>query len=118
VPEQRKWFDQTQPQTLQAAVLFSYINAGLAFLSLLIAGLGPWVLLIVAAVGANGIANEKRWGYRLAAACALLYLVSQLALFWWLPFAFSTILNLVFAGVLVGLIFHPQSREYERIWFH
>ena len=27
------------------------------------------------------------------------------------------VLNLLFAGVLVALLLHPQSRHYERIWF-
>ena len=117
MPEQRKWIDQSQPQTLQAAVLFSYINAALAFLTLIVTGVGPGVLLIAAGIGANGIANEKRWGYRLSVGAAILYLFFSLALFVWISFSFYTVLNLRFAGVLVALLLHPQSREYEKIWF-
>ncbi len=118
MPEQRKWFDQSQPQTLQAAVIFTYINAVLAVITLIGTGIGPGVLLIVAGIGANGIANEQRWGYRLAVGCAALYLLFSLALFVWISFSFYTILNLLFAGVLFALLIHPQSREYEKIWFH
>ena len=37
VPE-RQWIDQSQPQTLQAAVMFSYLNAALAILYLILTG--------------------------------------------------------------------------------
>jgi len=30
----------------------------------------------------------------------------------------GTLLNLLFAGVLFVLLIHPQSREYQKIWFH
>ena len=31
---------------------------------------------------------------------------------------FAGVLNLVFAVVLLALLVHPQSRAYQRIWFH
>jgi hypothetical protein len=117
VPEARRWFDKTQPQTLQAAVLFSYINAALAFLTWITAGAGPWLLLLAVGFGANGIANDRRFGYRLAAICAVLYLFGQVIFFFLFSFSFSIVLNVLFASVLVALLLHPQSREYERIWF-
>ena len=30
----------------------------------------------------------------------------------------AIIITLLFAVVLVALFLHPQSRQYERIWFH
>ena len=30
---------------------------------------------------------------------------------------FPTILSLMFDGLLVGLLVHPLSRDYQRIWF-
>jgi hypothetical protein len=30
---------------------------------------------------------------------------------------FPTIMTLMFDGLLVGLLVHPMSRDYQRIWF-
>ncbi len=74
------------------------------------------VLLIVAAVGAGlGIANERRWGYGLGLAVALLPFVLRLANRV-NPLAVDPI-QLLFEIALVALLLHPQSREYQRIWF-
>ena len=113
--ENRRWVNPTQPQTLQIAVFLLYINA---FFSLLYGGLGsPYGIAIIAgSVAAGfGIANERKWGYGLGVAMAFL------------PFALSIlqrvsilgggILNLLFEIALVALLLHPQSRDYQRIWF-
>jgi hypothetical protein len=118
---ERKWFDRTQPQTLQSAVLLSYLNAGIAIFYVLVSrGVSSYLLLVLlgAALGANGIANEQKWGYVVCLGCAGLYL-----LFWVLlivtfaAFSFGVLVNLLFALVLVALLLHPESREYRRIWF-
>ena len=114
---ERKWMDKTQPQTLQAAVLFSYINAGLAVLYLFAVGLGPWVVLLLLGGAALGIANERRWAYWGAIILSGLYLLGQVVYFV-TGGGFSGLLNLLFAGVLFALLVHPQSRQYVRIWFH
>jgi hypothetical protein len=120
--DERKWFDRSQPQTLQSAVLLSYFNAALAlFYALVSLGSASYltIILLGAAVGAIGIANEKKWGYWLCVVCASLYL-----LFWLLLivafhiFTFGIVLNVLFAVVLMVLLLHPMSREYQRIWFH
>lgn len=113
----RKWFDQSQPQTLQAAVLFCYLNAALAILYLIIFGAGLPLILLVAAVGANGIANERRWGYWVAVVSACVYVLTQLVAFFTFERTLGLILNLAFAALLVILLLHPDSRRYERIWF-
>ena len=115
--QQRKWIDKSQPQTLQAAVLFCYINAAFGLLYLLIFGLGPWIVLILLGGAAYGIANEIRWTYWAAVVVAGLYLLGQLV-FFFTGGGFSGILNLLFAGVLFALLVHQESRRYERIWFH
>jgi len=105
----------TQPQTLQVAVFLLYINA---FFSLIYGGLGsPFSIAVIAgSVGAGfGIANERKWGYGLGIAMAVL------------PFALrllagegllgASIVNLMFEVALVALLLHPQSRDYQRIWF-
>lgn len=114
---ERKWIDQSQPQTLQAAVLLCYLNAGLAVLYFVIFGAGPQLALLLLAVAAYAIANERRWGYWGAVVLSCLYLVSQL-LFFALAHSFGGVLNLLFAGVLVAALLHPQSRQYEKVWFH
>jgi hypothetical protein len=114
---QRKWIDKTQPQTLQAAVLFSYLNAALALLYLIAFGAGPSLVLLLLAGAAYGIANERRWTYWAAVVLSGLYLLGQLV-FFFTGGGFNGLLNLVFAAVLFALLVHPQSRQYQRIWFH
>jgi hypothetical protein len=118
---QLKWFDRSQPQTLQSAVLLSYINAVFALFYAVRSfawGSPLLVILLGAAVGAVGIANEKRWGYWLCVVCACAYLG-----FWLLvvvaahTLSFSLLINVLFAVVLVVLLLHPMSREYRKIWF-
>jgi hypothetical protein len=113
--EQRRWVNQTQPQTLQIAVFLLYFNG---IITLVFGGLfAPFGLLIIAgSVGAGyGIANERKWGYILGVGMALL------------PFALVIVsgssplsgglINLLFEVALVALLLHPQSRDYQRIWF-
>ena len=69
-----------------------------------------------------GIANEQRWGYNLGLGLSILAL---------LPLVFLAlsdgILELLKIGNLLFAIFpvarfallvHPESRNYQRIWFH
>lgn len=108
-----RWVDRTQPQTLMMATVLMYVNAALDLL-LAIGGLSAiWLLLVVGQVAAGwGIANEKKWGYWLGLALALL-----LVAFTVLSFSFGSIVSLLFYGALVALLLHPQSRSYRRIWF-
>jgi len=112
-----KWFDQSQPQTLQAAVLFCYLNAALAVFYLIFFGATLPLVLLVAAIGANGIANEKRWGYWVAVIAAVVYVVTQLIAFATFAHSLGEVLNLAFAILLVVLLLHPESRHYQKIWF-
>jgi hypothetical protein len=110
-----RWLDRTQPQTLYMAVILLYINA--AFSALAGGLFSPLGLLIAAGgVGAGyGIANQKKWGYALGVAMAVLPFVLQLV-FLGNPFAVGLI-SLMFEIALLALLLHPQSREYQRIWF-
>jgi hypothetical protein len=113
--ENRRWVNPTQPQTLQIAVFLLYINA---FFSLLYGGLGsPYGLAIIAgSVAAGfGIANERKWGYGLGIAMAILPF--GLRLMWGQSLFGASIVNLMFEIALVALLLHPQSRDYQRIWF-
>ena len=114
---QRQFFDRSQPQTLQAAVMLSYLTAGLGVLFGLFFGSWPSLILIALAVAAYGVANDRRIGYRAAVVVASLYLLVQV-LFLLVVHSFGGLLDLVFAGVLVALLVHRDSREYQKIWFH
>ena len=106
----------SQPQTLQIAVFLLYFNA--AF-TLIFGGLFSvfGLLIIVGSAAAGfGIANEQKWGYGVGLAMAIL------------PFALLlltlqggsggvNVITLMFDIALVALLLHPQSRDYQRIWF-
>jgi hypothetical protein len=113
----RRWVDPSQPQTLQIAVFLLYAQAAVlllfgAFLSLL--GLA----LIAGGIGAGyGIANEQKWGYGLGLLVAFFPFFARVVVNG-LNNVFTTdIISLMFEIALVVLLLHPQSREYERIWF-
>ena len=61
----QRFFDPSQPQTLQIATMLLYLDAVFAFLGLL--------LLYAVGYGAAGygMANGKKWGYGLALAVAV-----------------------------------------------
>lgn len=112
--------NQGQPQTLQIAVFLLYANAAFLLFDMLRFSAFPPLFLAIAAglVGAGfGIANERKWGYLLGVLMAF----SPFLLRWYylgLSNVFSTsILSLMFEVALVALILHPQSRDYQRIWF-
>jgi len=113
----RRWVDPSQPQTLQIAVFLLYAQAAVlllfgAFLSLL--GLA----LIAGGIGAGyGIANEQKWGYGLGLAVACFPFVARMILNGPGDIFTTDIISLMFEIALVVLLLHPQSREYERIWF-
>jgi len=115
--EQRRWVNQSQPQTLQIAVFLFYINAAFMVLGgsfVFVLGL----VLLAANVGAGfGIANEQKWGYGLGIAVAVLPFVLRLA-FGGIGAIFGAdVISLMFEVALVALLLHPQSRDYQRIWF-
>ncbi len=120
--ETRRWTNPSQPQTLQAAVFLLYIWAAFnVFFGLVLDPL--WLALTIGAVAAGlGIASERRWGYLLGGAVAALTLLP--ALIFVLGngiaeiFDFGLIVRSIYPVVLLILLGHPQSRDYQRIWFH
>ena len=115
----RRWVDPSQPQTLQIAVFLLYAQA--AMLLLFGAFLNPVGLALIAGgIGAGyGIANEKKWGYWLGLAAAAAPLTARLIVLVTLqisPFE-SDVISLLFDIALFILLLHPQSRDYQRIWF-
>ena len=62
------------------------------------------------------IANDRRWGWRLGIAVAVLNVL--LPLQWYgLGRPMSLAFALLFPVVLLVLLVHPVSREHQRIWF-
>jgi hypothetical protein len=110
-----RWVNQSQPQTLYGATILCYIDAAFGVLF----GFTLLGLLIAVALGAGGfgIANEKKWGYAVAVTAAVIQVALLLLIFGINVLGFPTILTLMFDGLLVGLLIHPMSRDYQRIWF-
>jgi hypothetical protein len=115
VNEQMKFLNQGQPQTLWGATLLLYVNAAFGLLRVF----SPIGLLFVVALAAGGfgIANEKKWGFALGVAGAVLQLALFVLVLRGEVFEFPYILTLMFDGLLVALLLHPESRDYQRIWF-
>jgi hypothetical protein len=112
---ERKFVNRSQPQTLYMAVILCYIE-------LVFNLLGGLPLLILAgfalAAGGYGIANEQKWGYQLAKWSAFAQVVLLFAYFGTATLtSLGPLIDLIFYGALVGLIVHPMSRDYQRIWF-
>ncbi len=95
--------------------MLSYINALFALIALIF-GSAFLIVGLLEGVAAYAIANEKRWGYRLGVVASVLFLLSTVAQFA-VAVSIPALLPLAFAAVLVALLLHPQSREYQRIWF-
>ena len=127
-----RWINPSQPQTLHSAVILAYFRAfSIVFLGsvyyrrlpydilgALAARIFPLLLLVALVGGGLGIANEKKWGFRLAVSAALYSVVATL----WIGIRYDVellgfLLRLMFDLVLVVLLLHPQSKEYRRIWF-
>jgi hypothetical protein len=116
--ETRRWTNPSQPQTLQIAVFLLYFRA---FFSLLVGLFGGAPLGILIGAGqagaAFGIANEKRWGYSLGLAAS--FAPAALRVLSSGPGALlrENPITLLFEVALIALLLHPQSRDYQRIWF-
>ena len=117
--QQRRYLNPSQPQTLQIAVMLLYLNAAFWVLNMVLAGAFPlWAILIMVgqAAAGYGIANERKWGYALGIAVSVLPFVLRF-LDSGDPLSGTNIISLMFEVALVALLLHPQSREYQRIWF-
>ncbi|MGC9961488.1 MAG: hypothetical protein ABSE47_06245 [Acidimicrobiales bacterium] len=131
--ELQRWYNGGQPQTLQLAQILLYTNAVIELLRLLFSGgflpVGTvgfalllistlWIAVLVGQVlGALGIANSRKLGYRVAVGVACLPVLLQLYVLVRYHVAPVDIFNLLFEVALIASLLHPQSREYQRIWF-
>jgi hypothetical protein len=118
--QQVKWFSQSQPQTLQMAVMLLYSLSALAVIEALVYGAGGlfFLILVVGQVaGALGISNDSKAGYRVALTFAFLPFAFYIYYFVRYHVIGVSILALAFQVALVCLLLHHNSREYTRIWF-
>ncbi|HEX6311746.1 MAG TPA: hypothetical protein VF152_08970 [Acidimicrobiia bacterium] len=114
---ERRFLNQSQPQTLVIGTLLLYVNAAFGLFSWLVLSPIGLAIIVGLAAGGYGIANEKKWGYGIGVGAA----IAQLALLFLLAgfevLEFPLIITLLFDGALVALLLHPESRDYQRIWF-
>ena len=116
--ERRRFLNPAQPQTLVIAVYLLYFHAVFTLFNLLVIGVFPLLYLasvVGGAVAGYAIANERKWGYVLGIVMAVF------------PFALrfyysgnplsANLISLMFEIALLALLLHPQSRDYQRIWF-
>lgn len=131
--EIRRWYNAGQPQTLQLAQILLYTNAVIELLGVIFSGgflpvgLGGTTVLVFSLVwvavlagqigGALGIANSKKLGYRVALVVALLPVLLQIYVLVRYHVIPINIFTLLFEAALIAALVHPQSREYQRIWF-
>jgi hypothetical protein len=104
---------------LQSAVMLLYLNAALALLQ---GGIGGFAVPIMVGLIASGygIANDKRWGYQLGIAMALAPFAIRVIFFGLdhlAPQGIWDAASMAFDALLVYLLLHHDSREYQRIWF-
>jgi hypothetical protein len=119
--ERRRWLNQGQPQTLIIACFLLYVRAAEALLFGLSASalsLVPLLVVLAGVFAGYGIANERRWGYYLGIAVALLpFAVAAMLTRNHNPLGVGDPLALLFDIALVALLLHTQSREYQKVWF-
>ncbi len=118
--EQRKFFNQMQPQTLQVGVMLLYIHAVFAVLNIF-SGNALFLLVAAATVaggfGAYGIANDRKWGYQLGLASAVIALGFDIVLVVLGGLSFNLIISLMFDAALVAVLLSSQTKSYVATWF-
>lgn len=117
----RVWINPRQPQTLYIAQLLMYFQGGFALVFGMLGARSLGVYTLTIAIGkvlaAFGIANERRWGYKLgvvvAVIPALLLLLAVTDTWRWL---WADAFGLLFDIALIALLLHSMSRNYQRHW--
>ena len=142
---ERRYFNQSQPQTMQIAVFLLYANAVLGLilssdnrflfevaagsllrtssdLTRLIGLLLALGFIVGSAVAAYLIANEKRIGYTLglvAAAAPVVATILVVTIGWpgRVPVVNAVDIGFLFDVALLALLLHQQTRSYQKVWF-
>jgi hypothetical protein len=117
-----RWTNPSLPQTLQIGMFLLYLDAVFGLLGL--GGpIGPIGLVFVvgSALAGLGIANEYKWAWKLGvavSALALLPFVIAIADDPGLIFSITLLIYAIFPVAQFALLVHPQSRNYQKVWFH
>jgi hypothetical protein len=114
---ERRWIDPRQPQTLQIATFILYFYAVIALIGALFGQAVYALPALAGAAGAFGMANEKRWGYQLAVLAASVRLLLPIVLYGLTDILRSNPIGFMMSAAIVALLLHPQSRDYQRIWY-
>ena len=141
-----RWWNPSLPQTLAVAAMLLYVQAVFAFLGLMGIGLGgsAYVFLVflfdtgtpnlntlsslalLATLGsalaygfaALAIVNGQRIGWKVGLGVAIGAVILPLAAGGLgLVLSSSYVIGYLFDIALVAALAHPQSREYQKIWF-
>jgi hypothetical protein len=113
-----QWLNRGQPQTLQNATILCYIDAVLGVIYGATLSLLGLLIVVGLAAGGYGIANERKWGYAIAVAAALVQVLLPIVVLGTDVFSnVGVLLSFLFDVALVALLLHPQSRSYQKIWF-
>lgn len=118
--ETRRWTNPSQPQTLQIGVFLLYANAVFLVFDMLRYNAAPPLFLLAACgmvAGGYGIANEQKWGYLLGLSMAFFPFLLRWYYFGLTNVFSGSIISLMFEIALIALLVHPQSRDYQRLWF-
>lgn len=97
-------------------MVFSYLNAALSIVYSVVLHAPFLLVFLVMALAAYGIANGRKLAYWGGVVLACLYALGELVLLVE-GRSLGGLLDLLFAGVLVVLLLHPDSRAYVRTWF-
>ena len=113
---ERRWFNQSHPQTLQIAVMLCYFRIVFGLLFFFVSG--PLFLLsdILLGMCAFGVANDKRVAWQGGVVVSGLVMVLFVATFL-LGGGLNVVLPTMIAVALFVLFVHPESRNYQKIWF-
>ncbi|KAA0234427.1 MAG: hypothetical protein JJLCMIEE_02666 [Acidimicrobiales bacterium] len=141
----RRFFNPSQPQTLQIATFLLYISGFFTLIDAIrievpafrdstpytVTQALLFVSVLLYAYGGYGIANERKWGY----ASAIVAAASPFLINFYLLQAtgaglgrsvidavlptsdVNNVISWIFNVALLVLVLHTQSREYEKIWF-
>lgn len=121
--ETRRFLNDAQPRPLFLAQFALYAWAFYDVAHSILAGpFSFWTIVfgVFRGLGAYGLSNERVWGYWMAIVVAavsflpvITAVVNNPALAWrpdvWVLVAFP--------AVVLSLLTHPVSRDFERIWF-
>ena len=112
---ERRWINQTHPQTLLIGVYLLYFDAFWAVVNMVLyGGTSPISILLGAGAAAAGygIANDRKAGWYGGVALSVIGLAFRL-----LFFGLGDAIGLLFAVAQVALLVHPMSRNYVKTWF-